>query len=133
MKVNGVDARVACNPGDWAALNRTWNSGDRVDVHIPLELRMAAVDQQHPARVAIVRGPVVLALDYNYHDPNFMLPNNEGDLKKWLVPDTSPVVFRVQRPDGKPIRLKFRPFYDFAEDFPYLMYFDLKDQPYALW
>ena len=133
IKINGTDAGIACKPGDWAILTRTWNSGDRVDIHIPLRFRMSAVDQQHPNRVAIVRGPVVLALDYNYHDPAFMLPDNEEDLKKWLVADTSSLVFRVQRPDGKPVRLKFRPFYDFAEDFPYLMYFDLKQQPYALW
>jgi hypothetical protein len=49
------------------------------------------------------------------------------------VTDGSPNVFRVARPDGRPVRLKFRPFYDFAEDFPYLMYFDLNKQPYALW
>jgi DUF1680 family protein len=133
VKVNGTDAGIACKPGEWAVLNRAWNSGDRVDIRIPLRLRMSAVDQQHPNRVAIVRGPVVLALDYNYHDPAFTLPNNEDDLNEWLVADGSPIVFRVARPDGRPVRLKFRPFYEFAEDFPYLMYFDLNQQPYALW
>jgi DUF1680 family protein len=133
VKVNGADAGISCKPGEWAVLNRAWNSGDRVDVRIPLRLRMSAVDQQHPKRVAIVRGPVVLALDYNYHDPAFTLPDNEDDLNKWLVADGSPTVFRVARPDGRPVRLKFHPFYDFAEDFPYLMYFDLNQQPYALW
>jgi DUF1680 family protein len=133
VKVNGTDAGISCKPGEWAVLNRAWNSGDRVDVRIPLRLRMSAVDRQHPKRVAIVRGPVVLALDYNYHDPAFTLPDNEDDLNKWLVTDGSPNVFRVARPDGRPVRLKFRPFYDFAEDFPYLMYFDLNQQPYALW
>jgi len=133
VKVNGTDAGIACKPGEWGVLNRAWNSGDRVDIRIPLRLRMSAVDHQHPNRVAIVRGPVVMALDYNYHDPAFTLPNNEDDLNKWLVADGSPIVFRVARPDGRPVRLKFRPFYDFAEDFPYLMYFDLNQQPYALW
>jgi uncharacterized protein len=133
VKVNGTDAGISCKAGEWAVLNRAWNSGDRVDIRIPLLLRMSAVDQQHPKRVAIVRGPVVLALDYNYHDPAFTLPDNEDDLNKWLVSDGSPIVFRVARPDGRPVRLKFRPFYDFAEDFPYLMYFDLNEQPYALW
>jgi uncharacterized protein len=133
VKVNGTDPGISCKPGEWAVLNRAWNSGDHVDVRIPLRLRMSAVDQQHPKRVAIVRGPVVLALDYNYHDPAFTLPDNEDDLNRCLVADGSPTVFRVVRPDGRPVRLKFRPFYDFAEDFPYLMYFDLNQQPYALW
>ncbi len=118
VKVNGTSAGVACRPGDWAVVTRTWSPGDRVEIRIPMRLRMWPVDPQHVNRVAIVRGPVVLALDFNYHDPAFQLPDNEEDLNKWLVPDGSPVVFHVERPDGRSVRLKFRPFYDLAEDFP---------------
>jgi hypothetical protein len=74
-----------------------------------------------------------MALDYNYHAPAFELPKSDAELSKWLVADASPVVYRMERPDGKPVRLKFRPFYQMAEDFPYLMYFDLDREPYALW
>lgn len=133
LKVNGADAGVPCKPGDWAAISRIWKSGDRVEIRIPLRLRTEAVDQWHPDRVAVVRGPVVLALDYNYHDPAFELPKTDADLNRWLVADDKPSVFRVQRPDGRPVRLKFRPFYDFAEEFPYLMYFDRQSKPYSLW
>jgi DUF1680 family protein len=133
LKVNGVDATVPRKPGEWAAIQRTWKSGDRVEIRIPLRLRTEPVDRQHPGRVAVVRGPVVLALDYNYHDPAFELPKTDVDLNRWLVADDKPSVFRVQRPNGRPVRLKFRPFYDFAEDFPYLMYFDRNASPYALW
>lgn len=133
VKVNGADAGAECKPGEWAVISRTWNSGDKIEVRIPLRLRMQAVDAQHPQRVAIVRGPVVLVQDFNYHDPDFQLPNNDDDLNKWLVADGSPAVFRMERPDGRPVRLKFRPFYDLAEDFPYVMYFDVKAWPYALW
>jgi uncharacterized protein len=133
VKVNGSAVDVACKPGEWAVLSRTWNTGDRVEVRIPMALRTWAVDAQHPKRVAIVRGPVVLALDFNYHDPAFGLPDHDEDLNKWLIPEGSPVVFRVVRPDRRPVRLKFRPFYDFAEDFPYQMYFDLDARPYPLW
>jgi DUF1680 family protein len=133
VQVNGQPSGVTCRPGEWASIERRWNSGDRVEVRIPLHLRYQAVDRWHPRRAAIVRGPVVLALDYNYHDPNFELPKNEADLGKWLAPDDSAAVFRVNRPDGRPVRLKIRPFYQLAEEFPYLMYFDLDAQPYALW
>lgn len=133
VMLNGTPSGVSCKPGEWATLDRAWNSGDRVDVRIPLRLRYEAVDRWHPRRVAVMRGPVVLALDYNYHAPWFELPRDEADLSKWLVAEDSPAVFRVNRPDGKPVRLKFRPFYQTAEDFPYLMYFDLDKAPYALW
>jgi DUF1680 family protein len=133
VKLNGVESGVACQPGNWAVLTRSWKSADKVEVRIPLHFRYQAVDRQHPKRVAIVRGPVVYALDFNYHDPAFELPDAEADLAKWLVPDGAPQVFRVARPDGRPVRLKFRPFYEFAEHFPYLMYFDLGTRAYALW
>jgi DUF1680 family protein len=133
IKVNGADANVTCKPGEWAVVSRSWQKGDRVEIRIPLHFRMEPVDRQHPDRVAIVRGPVVFALDYNYHDPAFELPKSEADLERWLVADDAPAVFRVKRPDGKPVRLKFRPFYAFAEQFPYLMYFDRKTPSYALW
>ena len=94
---------------------------------------MEPVDRQHPDRVAVVRGPVVMALDYDYHDPNLMLPATDGELAKWLVAENEPAVFRIVRPDGRPIRLKFRPYYQMAHGFPYLTYFDRQSKPYALW
>ncbi len=131
--VNGKAAGVPCRPGEWASIEREWTMGDRVGVTIPLDLRYQAVDRWHPRRVAIVRGPVVFTLDYNYHDPAFELPKDEGSLNQWLAADDSPAHYRVKRPDGRPVRLKLRPFYEQAEEFPYLMYFDLDAAPYALW
>jgi DUF1680 family protein len=131
--LNGKAVLVTCKPGEWVSIERVWNAGDRVEVKIPLHLRYQAVDRWHPQRVAIVRGPVVLALDYNYHDPAFELPPDEAALNRWLVADESPTVFRIRRPDGRPVRLKIRPFYEIAEEFPYLMYFDLNSRPYSLW
>lgn len=133
IRVNGADSGVACKAGEWAVGKRSWRKGDRVEIQIPLRFRMEAVDRQHPDRVAIMRGPVVFALDYNYHDPAFELPKTDAEVNQWLVADDAPAVFRVRRPDGRPVRLKLRPFYDFAEQFPYLMYFDRKAPAYALW
>ncbi len=133
IRINGADAGVVCTPGQWAILSRKWQKRDQVEVRIPMEFRMEAVDQQHPDRVSIVRGPVVFALDFNYHDPAFELPKTAAELNRWLVADEEPSVFQVNRPDGRPVRLKFRPFYEFAEQFPYLMYFDRKTPSYALW
>ncbi len=144
IKVNGAAASVACKPGTWASLSREWNPGDKVEIHVPMLLRMEAVDQQNPDRVAVVRGPVVLALDYDYHDPDFILPGDDEALNKLLIADDSPLashfsapavpgMYRVERPDGKNIRLRFRPFYAYNEGFPYQMYFDRKAKPYPLW
>lgn len=150
IAVNGVKADVPCTPGTWATVARTWTSGDRVEVRIPLRWRMVAVDRQHPERVAVVRGPVVFVLEAAYHDPYFRLPERDDDLETWLVQDTagpptavltppdpgrvaSSAVFRVVPPDKSPVRLKFRPFYDAPEAYPYAMYFDRRTLPYRLW
>jgi uncharacterized protein len=47
-------------PGRFAAVKRTWNNGDRVELHLPLPVRLEAIDSQHPDTVAVMRGPLVL-------------------------------------------------------------------------
>ena len=120
---------------------------------IPLTLRMEAVDRQHPDRVAVMRGPVVLILEGTYHAGAFRLPERDDDLATWLVPEkwSRPLailspgpepnaeardtmsVFRVVPPGKSAVRLKFRPFYDTGEGYPYFMHFDRKTLPYKLW
>ena len=123
VKVNGEDIKVAATPGTWAVVERKWNSGDRVEVRIPLTLRMQAVDKQHPDRVAVVRGPVVLVLETAYHDAHFRLPDTDAELNQWLVADNSPRAqpgsFAVKPPDGSAVRSSFRPFYTVEEAYPY--------------
>jgi DUF1680 family protein len=120
-------------PGEWAALEREWKAGDKLEIRMPLNMRMQAVDAWHPNRVAIVRGPLVLVQDANYHDPVMKLPMHDEDLTRWILPGESPSEFRVQTPDGKLSRLKLHPFYSIGPDFPYSTYFDRDKMPYALW
>lgn len=44
-----------------------------------------------------------------------------------------PRIFRVAPPDGSPVRLRFRPFYDIGEGYPYFMCFDRDELPWKLW
>jgi hypothetical protein len=93
--------------------------------------------------VAIVRGPLVMAFDFNYYEPTFHVPANEADLNDWLVaysgpaapftPPTGPAVFAVRTAGGGTLAPKFRPFYQYAEGFPYLMYIDRNAWPAELW
>jgi DUF1680 family protein len=150
VRVNGDPAAVRAEPGTWARIERTWTDGDRVEIRIPLRRRMEPVDRQHPDRVALMRGPVALALEGAYHDPYFRLPEQDADLETWLVPEEwsaptayrmpvegstipRPTIFRVVPPDGSPVRLRFRPFYDIGEGYPYFIYFDRDRLPWRLW
>jgi uncharacterized protein len=135
LKVNGAPHQTSCEPGAWATVDRVWNSGDKVEITIPLRMRWQAVDAQHPHRVALVRGPVVLVQDGMIHEPIFKLPENDDGLNKYLVADNEegPGVFRFAPPDGSKVMAKFRPFYSVGGDYYYRMYFDLDKLPVVLW
>lgn len=133
VKLNGAAASVVCTPGTWATIARTWNPGDRVEIRIPLSLRLQPIDRQHPKRVAVVRGPAVLVQAANAHEPVFQLPETDEELNKWLVPDRAPSVFRLVPPDGSTVQARFRPFYAAGESALYRMYFDLDRLPIILW
>jgi DUF1680 family protein len=47
-------------PGSFAGLTRTWKDGDRVQLELPMPLRLETVDENHPKLVALVQGPLVL-------------------------------------------------------------------------
>lgn len=58
--VNGSRQRDAAEPGQFAAIQREWKSGDRVEVELPLRMRLEPIDARHPDTVALLRGPLVL-------------------------------------------------------------------------
>jgi hypothetical protein len=143
FSVNGADASVPATPGDWATIKRVWKSGDRVDVRIPLHFRWQSVDAQHSDRAAIVRGAVVMPLEFRYLEPLFHPPDNNDDLNNILTPDTGTGIvhtlpngagaYRVKGTDGRPLMALVRPFYQYTEDYPYLMYIDKKSWPVKYW
>jgi DUF1680 family protein len=58
LRVNGK--AVDATPGTFAAVARTWKDGDRVELELPLSMRVEQVDKQHPDTLALLRGPLVL-------------------------------------------------------------------------
>ncbi len=60
LAVNGKRVAAKVEPGGFAAVHRTWEDGDRIDLDLPMTFRLEAVDAQHPSLVAVMRGPLVL-------------------------------------------------------------------------
>jgi DUF1680 family protein len=58
--VNGVWQNGRAVPGQFATIRRTWNSGDRVELELPLAMRLEPIDGQHTDTLALLRGPLVL-------------------------------------------------------------------------
>ncbi|MGA7339395.1 MAG: beta-L-arabinofuranosidase domain-containing protein [Terracidiphilus sp.] len=58
--VNGTKEKGLAVPGQFAPIRREWRTGDRVDLELPLKMRLEAIDAQHADTVALLRGPLVL-------------------------------------------------------------------------
>ena len=132
VKVNGQAYVTDAQPGQWATVTRPWQSGDTVEVTIPLHFRRVPIDEQHPDRIALARGPVV----YAQEDPHKWLsnvPRTDEELDKLMKPlANNRAIFQI---DNEPVvqqRNAFKPFYSFVELERYRMYFDSRHRR-VLW
>lgn len=60
IKVNGQPQAINATPGRYATLKRTWQTGDTVDVAMPMTFRMEGF-ADNPKRAAVMYGPLVMA------------------------------------------------------------------------
>jgi DUF1680 family protein len=60
LAVNGKRVSNPASPGTFAGIRRTWKDGDRVELELPMPLRLEPVDAAHPNFVALMQGPLVL-------------------------------------------------------------------------
>jgi uncharacterized protein len=58
LSVNGK--REAAQAGTFARINRKWKNGDRIELELPLNTRLEAIDPRHQDTVALLSGPIVL-------------------------------------------------------------------------
>lgn len=116
--VNGNRLKGVTVPGQFAAVRREWKDGDRVELELPLRLRLEPIDAKHPDTVALLRGPLVLmGVRENQQSP---LPNIAR--RQLLSPvNTSEREWRVESAQG-PILV--RPF-PWLGSRPYSAYFKL--------
>ena len=62
VKINGKPLEASASPGSYLAISRTWKKGDRVEMALPMSLRVEAMPDQ-PQTQAFLYGPLVLAGD----------------------------------------------------------------------
>ena len=60
LMMNGKRVGTEVQPGTFAAIRNTWKDGDRVELELPMPLRLEPVDANHPDTVALMQGPLVL-------------------------------------------------------------------------
>jgi len=136
VSVNGKPQTIDAKPGSFIELKRTWKTGDRVELTIPMSLRLERM-ADNPQRVAILYGPTVLAgeLGDEQHSwgvslaPAFVAEGT--DPSKWMKPvPPAPVTFRTVSA-VKPADVTLYPFYRMHHK-RYAVYWDLlNDQQWA--
>jgi hypothetical protein len=60
IAVNGKRVADAIVAGKFVAIRRTWKTGDRVELHLPMRTRLEPIGPMHPKTVALLYGPLVL-------------------------------------------------------------------------
>ncbi|MCX5493380.1 glycoside hydrolase family 127 protein [Kaistia dalseonensis] len=124
IAVNGERVPVAARPGDWAVIDRLWMPSDSVTITIPMALRAVPIDEQHPDRVAMMYGPIVLAQDEACcRRPLTIAPDTA--LETRLIKDGDGPRFRITNAVPERHTRYLVPLYSFPKDWPYWVYFDL--------
>ncbi len=60
ISINGKHWTSPILPGSFASVRRAWKNGDRVELELPMKMRLEALDARNPDTVALLRGPLVL-------------------------------------------------------------------------
>ena len=60
IRINGVRRDSGVVPGQFTAIRRNWRTGDRVELELPLKMRVESINTRQPNTVALIRGPLVL-------------------------------------------------------------------------
>jgi DUF1680 family protein len=127
VKINGEELGAFASPGSFLTIQRTWTSGDRVDVSLPMDLRLEWLPGD-PKSAAVLYGPIVLAAPLgaegltedkisNAYAPSgdpipvpvFKVP--QTDPNAWIKPvESEPLTFQTQGV-GDPQDVTLIPFY----------------------
>ena len=58
--LNGTRQKGLASPGRFVAIQREWKTGDRIELELPMKLRLESIDLRHADTVALMRGPLTL-------------------------------------------------------------------------
>ena len=114
LLINGKRSTDPLTPGTFAAVQREWKSGDRIDLELPMRTRLESIDERHSNTAALLYGPLVL-FGINAAGRTFsrseLLGAEQATPNSWQV-------------GTAPNPLVLRPFFALASQ-PYSTYFSL--------
>ncbi|MFN2509987.1 MAG: beta-L-arabinofuranosidase domain-containing protein [Pyrinomonadaceae bacterium] len=131
VSVNGRPERVNAKPGSFVEIRRRWKTGDRVEMKMPMSLRLEALPD-NPNRAAVLYGPTVLAGELESEVEAGIagvmlapaLITEDKPLADWIKPVAGePLTFRTVGV-GRPRDVTLSPFYRLHHK-QYSVYWDL--------
>jgi uncharacterized protein len=129
VTVNGRAQTIDAMPGSFIEIKRTWKSGDRIELTIPMSLRLETMPDKR-RRVAILYGPTVLAGELEPEEqPGGVnltpaLVTEANGISNWIEPARpGPLAFRTTGA-GRPTDVTLYPFYRMHNK-RYAVYWDL--------
>ncbi len=63
ISVNGKSVPTSGAAGKFPKVRRHWKNGDRIEINLPMRLRLEAIDARHPRTVALLCGPPGIVRD----------------------------------------------------------------------
>lgn len=111
VKINGKPLEASASSGSYLMISRTWKSGDRIEMELPMSLHTEAMADE-PTTQAVLYGPLVLAGNLGHTDvpeqlivgptgprvrhhpievPSFRARNQ--DLDSWIKPGQNALTF----------------------------------------
>jgi DUF1680 family protein len=116
VEVNGEKMKAPVDADGWIAVKRTWNSGDRLSVTLPMPLYISSFEEVEFSPYAVMEGPVALCLkDTGYGDPTEAF-DSKTILQK--MRKVRPLEYKYADDET----LTFKPYYQFAEGERYYLY-----------
>jgi DUF1680 family protein len=133
LKVNGQQQEVTAKPGQWLTLNRTWKSGDTVELTMPFALRFEGF-RDDPSKCAVMYGPLVMCAWTTRDNPVSIIRGDKDKVMDLLKPVPGQVnVFKApasvfctsfETQEGE---TTFVPFYlEYRK--PYTVYWEIYDE-----
>ena len=88
IKINGKNIKITQKPGSYIVLDKTWKTGDKIDITYPMSLHLVATND-NPNMAAVVYGPIVLAGDMGVEGIQSPAPyaKDQLDFRNYAIPD----------------------------------------------
>lgn len=143
FSINGEPVSPDTQPGAYVTLHREWETGDRVEIRLPMALRLEPMPD-NPRRAAIFHGPILLAgelgsegiappMPYAKSQKDFfsqpppaqpVLVTGNRPPPDWLQPVANRPLTYTTRGVGRPNDITLTPFYSLHHQ-RYSLYWDL--------